>query len=304
MTESDAQIAEALQREEDEKITEEKEDNEDEDEQDEDEEEENDDEDEEEWEEWYRLGPEKGHEARIERALCQRIFLISMTQITERKREFEILGNSGNLYKVTLGNQKHHCSCPDDTVPCKHILFVQLRIFKLAHNSPLVCKNKWDKKETESLFKKFPISQQVSKNLCASEEVTEKVKEYNYNLTKKRKAENKTKTKPESQDDLPKLPLMEICEETKVQRRRYDGEDCSICYEEMKPDKEEFVWCRDWCGQSFHKVCATKWASRKKTCPLCRKEWECTLSKPKSKRRKIPAGTRFQRGYLNLSGVQ
>ncbi|TVU07836.1 hypothetical protein EJB05_41206, partial [Eragrostis curvula] len=45
--------------------------------------------------------------------------------------EFFVLGATGNVYTVTLSTTPA-CTCPDTAVPCKHILFVLLRVLGLS----------------------------------------------------------------------------------------------------------------------------------------------------------------------------
>ncbi|KAJ0964809.1 hypothetical protein J5N97_025947 [Dioscorea zingiberensis] len=62
---------------------------------------------------------------RIVRAIHHRLRLLHRSN-----SEFFILGATGNVYTVTLAAIPS-CTCPDRTVPCKHILFVLLRVLRL-----------------------------------------------------------------------------------------------------------------------------------------------------------------------------
>ncbi|KAK8935528.1 hypothetical protein KSP39_PZI013110 [Platanthera zijinensis] len=48
---------------------------------------------------------------------------------------FHVLGATSNVYAVTI-SAAPSCSCPDPTTPCKHILFVLLRVLRLPLTHP------------------------------------------------------------------------------------------------------------------------------------------------------------------------
>lgn len=50
---------------------------------------------------------------------------------------FFILGATGNVYTVTLTTTPT-CTCPDSTIPCKHILFVYIRVLSLPLHDPCI----------------------------------------------------------------------------------------------------------------------------------------------------------------------
>ncbi|KAF7817116.1 mitogen-activated protein kinase kinase kinase 1 [Senna tora] len=63
---------------------------------------------------------------RILRALRHRLLLLHRSDSS-----FFILGATGNVYTVTLSSFPS-CSCPDRTSPCKHILFVFIRVLGVS----------------------------------------------------------------------------------------------------------------------------------------------------------------------------
>ncbi|KAK7410387.1 hypothetical protein VNO78_01126 [Psophocarpus tetragonolobus] len=63
---------------------------------------------------------------RIVRALRHRLWLLHRSGSS-----FFIFGATGNVYTVTLSNTPS-CSCPDRTRPCKHILFVYIRVLGVS----------------------------------------------------------------------------------------------------------------------------------------------------------------------------
>ena len=70
---------------------------------------------------------------RLYRALGQRMYLIDQTEkstTNDLRREYTVLGSTGNVYKVEIGKIVS-CNCPDQQLPCKHIIFVMLRCMHL-----------------------------------------------------------------------------------------------------------------------------------------------------------------------------
>ena len=91
---------------------------------------------------------------RIQRALSQRMYLISQKDLSidgNLRRDFAVLGSTGNVYDVTIS--KHStCSCPDSVNCCKHILFVFLRVLKVNPNSHCIYQNALLQQELASIF--------------------------------------------------------------------------------------------------------------------------------------------------------
>ncbi|KAF5938853.1 hypothetical protein HYC85_023112 [Camellia sinensis] len=63
---------------------------------------------------------------RILRALRHRLRLLHRSE-----SDFFVLGATGNVYTVTLSTTPS-CTCPDRTTPCKHILFVFIRVLGVS----------------------------------------------------------------------------------------------------------------------------------------------------------------------------
>jgi hypothetical protein len=310
MSENDSKIAEILQ--EDQKVSEEEQ---------EEESEQSEESCDEENEYEHRLGPVRGHEERIKRALNQSIFVVSQEQETPHLRVYQILGTTNNLYTVKIG-RTHYCNCPDDFNPCKHLLFIFIKILKISPENDdqklLLQKPEWTTTNLEHIFSKNPIGEKLSQNVRAPTAIQKKIQEYalleirqnqdekQHEQGEKEKVKEKVKEKDET-----------FCKETKVYRKSFEEDsDCSICYDSMK-SIQETIWCKDWCGNNFHSSCATKWKKMNKnsqTCPLCRRNWLYTFPEKlekqkqkqkgsKSKKRKLPTGMSLKHGYLNLSGV-
>ncbi|XP_008794171.2 mitogen-activated protein kinase kinase kinase 1 [Phoenix dactylifera] len=79
-----------------------------------------------------RYNPAQHVADRIIRALRHRLRLLHRNDTS-----FFILGATGNVYTVTLATTAS-CTCPDRTVPCKHILFVLLRVLRLSFDDACI----------------------------------------------------------------------------------------------------------------------------------------------------------------------
>ncbi|KAI3983743.1 hypothetical protein MKX01_001147 [Papaver californicum] len=67
---------------------------------------------------------------RIKEALQERLCLLHCCEA-----DFFFLGETGDVYNVRLSTTPS-CSCPDHMIPCKHILFVFLRVLKVSLSDP------------------------------------------------------------------------------------------------------------------------------------------------------------------------
>ena len=71
---------------------------------------------------------------RYERALSQRMYLLSASRINEgRAWEFNIEGSRGIPYLVRITDNGSRCNCPDMASVCKHIMFISLRVLRYNH---------------------------------------------------------------------------------------------------------------------------------------------------------------------------
>eukprot|EP00878_Enallax_costatus_P008630 GHUV01009023.1.p1 GENE.GHUV01009023.1~~GHUV01009023.1.p1 ORF type:complete len:344 (+),score=82.61 GHUV01009023.1:103-1134(+) len=110
----------------------------------------------------FSAQPSQAIYQRIQRALPgsgHRMFLINTKELAPagapggRSQEFAVLGATGNVYNVTISRHPH-CTCPDHAKGnlCKHILFVMLRVLKLATDNPLVWQKALLTKEVEEVL--------------------------------------------------------------------------------------------------------------------------------------------------------
>jgi SWIM zinc finger len=75
---------------------------------------------------------------RLERAETQRLYLVERNQTTETSCDMVVLGSTGNVYNVHIG-EIPTCSCPDFARKndlCKHIMFVTLKVIGLDKSDP------------------------------------------------------------------------------------------------------------------------------------------------------------------------
>ena len=103
------------------------------------------------------LAPPPNIAARLERAKTQRLVLI------ERDHDaFEVMGSMGNQYTVRISNN-HKCNCPDFHKPCKHILFVLLKVLDMPE-SPLLWKRNLSDEEVSDVLKTEPSESKARDN--------------------------------------------------------------------------------------------------------------------------------------------
>ncbi len=172
---------------------------------------------------------------RFSKALNERIYLLSVNQLSNEEWNFNIRGQSNKVYKQILTPTKFSCACPDHCLRkgfCKHLLFLFCRVSLNNYLArELFLKNKtWDTEVFNTI--NSALIDRLKHRLESS-----KPKEVNTNAI---------------------------------------GNDCSICFEEMKAG-ETFSQCLTTCKNFFHQDCINLWLdSGHDTCPLCRGEWSET----------------------------
>jgi len=215
----------------------------------------------------WRDKPSQAVKERIDRAVGQRMYLISRTDKSELEKEFAVLGSVGNVYTVTV-SQKPRCTCPDFEKGnlCKHILFVLLKVLRLPPDSQLIYQVALMTNELVDIFAKAPAN---PLSVMASHSVQQKYQEVaNGNGAA-------------------------------ATRKTAEG-DCPICYEEMSKT-EALVWCEQGCGNNVHAACFQQWSLTKAkngeeiSCVYCRAPW-------KSKNTTKPLSN--SDGYINLANLQ
>jgi hypothetical protein len=170
---------------------------------------------------------------RYNRCLKERIYLLSALKKSDTKWNFEIRGQTLNIYNQELTPNSFYCSCPDHETRnsfCKHLLFLVAKVGEehtLAKNL-CVYQQLWDVNTFEIIIESFLIR------------------------LKSRLNENDKKEEKLNTNDVSKG-------------------DCSICFEKMCGN-EKLINCETTCKNWFHYDCISKWLAtlNKNNCPLCR----------------------------------
>ncbi|GMH34383.1 hypothetical protein BSKO_02217 [Bryopsis sp. KO-2023] len=211
---------------------------------------------------------------RIERALpgsAHRMFLLERRRILAVGsegggiEEFDVLGATANVYTVTVSRHPS-CTCPDferRQLPCKHILFVRLRVLKLKPSDPMVWQKAYLSTEVDDILRGEGDVETLGTDVVANDRV---IKAYQ-KLRDPGDADNEEEEKGKEEDPS-------------SNRQKIEGRDCGICFDDFDKDsKEALVWCLH-CGNNLHKSCFERWASTKKgnhqqvTCVYCRSAWQ------------------------------
>lgn len=221
----------------------------------------------------YRGHPSKSVLDRYTRSLRHRLFLIDRSvsrgcsnpeaaNVTIDAGEeqpilsetFAVMGVNGNVYKCVIST-KPSCDCPDFTKrvgtpghgPCKHLIFVFIRVLKLKEDDPI-----W--------WQAGLLSEEVSEALRSETRVTSTDVLADDAVRRQYRAGNA----PQSS------------ESAGTSNRKLIEGDCPICYENLsegdvvRPD-DVTTFC-EVCGNNFHKTCVQNWTRAKgqSSCPLCR----------------------------------
>ncbi|KAF5205922.1 Swim zinc finger family protein [Thalictrum thalictroides] len=174
---------------------------------------------------------------RVVRALCHHLRLLHRSNST-----FYVLGATGNVYTVTLSITPT-CTCPDRTIPCKHILFVFLRVLGIGLDDPCLRRRTLRPCQLARL-----LGNPTSNESLAGARVRERFHQISPQLLL---------GPPDYSADLE------------------DGATCPICLEVMiKEDK--VVSCRS-CRNPLHEECLLTWkrakGRRSANCVMCRARW-------------------------------
>jgi hypothetical protein len=181
-------------------------------------------------------------EARVQRALRQRMFLISY----EEPHRYRVAGLT-SAYTVSLHPDLapiYECSCPDHRQRkqiCKHIFFV---LFRVLNQDP-------------ATWRPSQVLTRYEPSLSAPTEATA--------------SHNTSQTIEAIQKDT--TPALLDLESKEWKGLVHEEEDCCICYESLRPEHGYTVvnLCHT-CQHLFHADCYTTWKrfSAHQSCPLCR----------------------------------
>lgn len=195
---------------------------------------------------------------RILRALGHPLRLLHRSE-----SDFFVLGATGNVYNVTLSNTPS-CSCPDRTTPCKHILFVFIRVLGLPLDDSCLRRR---------TLRPCQLTRLLTTPTTPETLAGDRVREVFHRLYWRRRSEEvRARTLEEERDE------------------EAAGATCPVCLDEMGTG-EKVVACAT-CRNPIHEECLLRWkrTTRRRTasCVICRARW-----------RNIVAAN--QDTYLNLS---
>ncbi|GFS35425.1 SWIM zinc finger family protein [Actinidia rufa] len=179
---------------------------------------------------------------RIIRALGHRICLLHRSE-----SNFFVLGATRNVYTVTL-SATPSCTCPDRTTPCKHILFVFIRVLGLSLDDTCLRRRTLRPCQLIRL-----LGTPTSPQSLAGAGVRER---FHQIFFQERPGSFRANVDVE------------------------DGTVCPVCLDEMGP-REKVVACGT-CRNPIHEECLRTWKriSRRRTatCVICRSRWRTSTS--------------------------
>jgi len=208
--------------------------------------------------------------ARLQRAKSQKMFVVDKRKLDDVTVEWNVLGSTGNLYKVVMG-QTPSCTCPDarKNNPCKHSIFVRVKVLKIEDNDPMLWQVRYTDEELRELYAKSKIFEtELQGSHVASQQVRQLL--------------------------AGEAPRHE-------NGRKEATGDCAICYDELN-DGQQLVWCKSGCGNNLHSHCLTIWSTNCRTngvqltCVYCRAPWADALAGPANLKPNAE-------GYVNLGAA-
>lgn len=175
------------------------------------------------------------------RGLTQKLFLIESKNINDTKKEYIVMGLTGNVYTVSIQNTPM-CTCPDNKYRhnrCKHIFFILLRVM----HSKEVDVARFSDSDLKDMFLNSPVVQNSLK-----------VRDYQLSDYKNKQAVD--------------------IKGGVVQRHMEVDDECPVCLE-LLSDGGELVYCKALCGNSIHKQCFEMWdrSQNETSCIFCRTKW-------------------------------
>ncbi|KAL6602839.1 hypothetical protein ACP70R_043200 [Stipagrostis hirtigluma subsp. patula] len=181
--------------------------------------------------------------------------------------DFFVLGATGNVYTVTLATTPA-CTCPDPAVPCKHILFVLLRVLGLSLDEACVWRQS---------LRPCQVARLVGTPTYPDVLAGARARERFHQLWSARPASKAADGAGGRRQDA-----------GAASSGRLDGAACPVCLEEMAPPAggsaaaQALLTCRT-CGNAVHAECFARWkrsrARRAATCVVCRSRWRQPVSR-------------------------
>nr|XP_043608747.1 mitogen-activated protein kinase kinase kinase 1-like [Erigeron canadensis] len=191
----------------------------------------------------YNQYPPEPLTERALRALEHRLRLVHRSN-----SDFFILGATGNVYTVNL-SPTPSCTCPDRTTPCKHILFVYIRVLSVSLDDPCIWRRTLQPCQLTRLLMS-PISLDTLVGVTIRQRFQEMYVQ-------------RATTHPDG-----KAPPVQAEE----------GSTCPVCLDEMGSSSEarKLVACAT-CKNPIHEECLLAWkrSSRRRStsCVICRSRW-------------------------------
>ncbi|KAK7351494.1 hypothetical protein VNO77_11002 [Canavalia gladiata] len=183
-----------------------------------------------------RLKPSQPISDRIVRALRNHLRLLHRSGST-----FFIFGATGNVYTVSLSCTPS-CTCPDRTTPCKHILFVFIRVLGVSLDDVCLRRRTLRPCQLQRLLSMPTLPEAV-----AGGTLRQRFHQLFFD----------TGPKPK-----PKIEME-------------DGATCPVCLEEM--EKEDKLVACGTCRNPIHEECLMMWkrsrGRRSASCVICRARW-------------------------------
>ena len=171
--------------------------------------------------------------SRLYKSSSERIYLLSATQVSVEHWVFKLRGQSNKIYEQNLKPTLYSCKCPDHAIRKSFCKHLLFLISRVALN-PSLARELYNDKSKWGLDV-FNILNKVWIERLQSR-------------------------------------MNNIEQKTQLHTNAI-GNDCSICFEEMKSG-EVFTQCITTCKNYFHEDCLKLWLNTgKDTCPLCRGKW-------------------------------
>ncbi|KAK7311768.1 hypothetical protein RJT34_10110 [Clitoria ternatea] len=179
---------------------------------------------------------------RIDRALSQDLRVLRRTGSC-----FAVRGSTGSVYTVNI-SRTPSCTCPDNTVPCKHILFVLIKVLGVSPDDASL------RRKTIRLSLLQHLATLRSPEPLVGASVTPMLRR-NLPISRQKGSNSSKKTKVEIKE----------------------GDTCPVCMEELSKE-EKLVACRE-CRNAIHHHCFQTWKinntmkGKPASCVLCRAKW-------------------------------
>ncbi|EYU20428.1 hypothetical protein ABFS82_01G019600 [Erythranthe guttata] len=188
----------------------------------------------------HRFIPTQPFSDRVIRAVRHRLRLLHRTDDSSL---FFVLGATGNVYTVNI-SAAPSCTCPDRATPCKHILFVFIRVLGLPLDDPSL----WRRTLRPCQLRRL-LNLPTSREALAGAAVRERFHHLFF----------QSRSTGSRRPDV----VAEI------------GTACPVCLEDL--GREDKVVACGTCKNVIHETCFLAWKKtcrrRSATCVLCRARW-------------------------------